>query len=471
MVSRQSKRPNARRKSLEVVHPSAAGIDIGSRFHVVAIPAESDSIPVRKYGTFTGELLELCDWLLSKGITTAAMESTGVYWIPLYEILTKAGISVDLVNARHVKSVPGRKSDVNDAQWLQQLHSYGLLRGSILHEGQQSHLRSYVRTRERLARSRARHLQLIQKALMQMNLQLHHVVADVMGETGKRIVMAILTGERDPMQLAELRDCRCKESVDTIAKALHGNYEDDHLFELEVAFTLHENYSKQIDRCETKIERLLSTLANQQSATRQDFLHAPALTDARVDSRNRIRTLNFNPRPLVATIAGIDLMALPGVGHGTLLTIISECGIDMKRWASPKHFTSWLGLAPRNKVSGGRILSSGTAIGANPARTAFWMAAHVLSRTKTALGSFQRRLAVRIGRPKAIVATARKLAELYYRALKDGVDLTEPGSNQYEVAQRHRQIKAIKKRAASLGLSLVEATSVTAKPMPAEGVS
>lgn len=471
MDSHQHNRRASRRRKLNVVHPRTAGIDIGSRFHVVAISDELDSNPVRRFGSFTGELTDLTEWLLSKGITTAAMESTGVYWIPLYEILSSAGIKVDLVNARYVKSVPGRKSDVNDAQWLQQLHSYGLLRGSILPEGQLSHLRSYVRTREGLSRSRARHLQLIQKALMQMNLQLHHVVADVMGQTGRRIVVAILGGERDPLKLAELRDGRCKESIDTIAKALRGNYAEDHLFELEVAFTMYECYSKQIDNCEAKIELLLSSLANQQSTAKKKLLDEPALTDVKVDSRNRVRSLNFNPRPLVAAIAGIDLMALPGLGHGTLLTIISECGTDMSRWASAKHFTSWLGLAPRNKISGGRILSSGTSIGANPARTAFWMAAQVLSRTQTALGSFQRRLSIRIGRPKAIVATARKLAELYYRALKDGIDLKEPGSNKYDLAQRERQIKALKKRAAGLGLLLISSTSEHSKALPAASVS
>jgi transposase len=445
------------RSKLTVVNPRAAGIDIGSRFHVVAIPCELEDQSTRQFGTFTGDLLELATWLKGHGITTVAMESTGIYWIPAFEILVKAGIAVDLVNARHVKSVPGRKSDINDAQWLQQLHSYGLLRGSILPEGSLAHLRSYVRTRENLARGRARYLLLIQKALMQMNMRLHHVVTDVMGETGSRIITSILAGERDPLVLAEHRDARCKQTQQTIAKALEGNYEDDHLFELENAFSLYNYYSERISRCEDRINELLQTLVESTSQENKHFLGDKKLSSAKLDGRNRVRSLSFNPRPLCAALCGRDMMQLPGMGHGTLLTVISECGTDMRRWPTAKHFTSWLGLAPRNKVSGGRLLSSGTAVGANPARTAFWMAAQVLARTQTSLGGFQRRLAARIGRPKAIIATARKLAELYYRALRDGISLVDPGLSHYEAEQRQIQINAIKKRAQRLGLTLTQA--------------
>lgn len=278
-------------------------------------------------------------------ITTVAMESTGVYWIPAFEILVKTGIAVALVNARHVKSVPGRKTDINDAQWLQQLHSYGLLRGSILPEGSLAHLRSYMRTRENLTRGRARYLQLIQKALMQMNLQLHHVVTDVLGETGRRIITSILAGERDPLVLAEHRDARCTQTQQTIPKALEGNYEDDHLFELENAFSLHEYYSERISRCEDRINELLQTLVESTSEENRHFINDKKLSSTKLDSRNRIRSLNFNPRPLCAALCGRDMMELPGMGHGTLLTVISECGTDMKRWPTAKHFTSWLGLA------------------------------------------------------------------------------------------------------------------------------
>ncbi|WP_231597867.1 IS110 family transposase [Synechococcus sp. CBW1002] len=250
-----------RRARLKVINPRSAGIDVGSRFHVVAVPVELDPNPVRKFSSFTKDLIALAEWLLAVGISTIAMESTGIYWVPLYEILSGKGIDVFLVNARHAKNVPGRKTDINDAQWLQQLHSYGLVRASFRPDQKITELRSYLRQRDQLVRYRSSHQQHIQKALMLMNLQLHHVVRDISGLTGRRIIDAILSGERDPERLASLRDRRCKESAATIAAALEGNYQDDHLFSLKIAVELFDTYSEKIRACELAAQSLMTELA------------------------------------------------------------------------------------------------------------------------------------------------------------------------------------------------------------------
>lgn len=446
-----------KKRKLNIIHPYAAGIDIGSRSHVVSVPPDLDDEPTRTFNGYTDDLKFLVQWLIGLGITTVAMESTGIYWIPLYELLSNAGLEVYLVNARHVRNVPGRKTDVNDAQWLQQVHSYGLMQASFLPDRDIAQLRSFMRLREQLTRSRASIQQQIQKALMQMNLQLQHVVSDVMGVTGRNIISAILLGVRDSKELAELRDERCKNSKEMIEKALCGNYESDHLFELQIAFEIYNTYSSKIEAAEEMIEEALLQLSKTAQKPLTGFDKADILRSLpSVPKQRRKKVLSFDPGPMLQAITGRDVLQIPGLGEGTILTIISECGTDMTRWKTSKHFTSWLGLAPQNKITGGRIKSSRTRGGAGRAATAFFMAAMRVNKLDSALGAFSRRLAARAGKGKALVATARKLAVLFYKMMSEGFTWNDMGSEAYEEQIRQRQVKNIIKKAETLGLRVLE---------------
>ena len=450
-----------KRRKLDIIHPYAAGIDIGSRFHVVAVPPDLDDQPTRTFNGFTADLKALVQWLIGLGITTVAMESTGIYWIPLYELLSNAGLEVFLVNARHVRTVPGRKTDVNDAQWLQQVHSYGLLQASFLPDRDIGQLRSFVRLREQLTRSRASVQQQIQKALMQMNLQLQHVVSDVMGVTGRNIISAILLGVRDSKELAELRDERCKNSKEMIEQALCSNYESDHLFELQIAFDICNTYFKQIEATEVMIHGALLQLYKtaQKPLTGMDKVDISRSLPSPLKKRRK-KSLSFDPGPILQAITGRDVLQIPGLGNGTILTIISECGTDMTRWKTSKHFTSWLGLAPQNKITGGRVKSSRTRGGAGRAATAFFMAAMRVNKLDSALGAFSRRLAARAGKGKALIATARKLAVLFYKMMSERFNWNDMGSEAYEEQIRQRRVMNIIKKAQGLGLTVVPCESV-----------
>jgi transposase len=435
---------------LQKVHRHAAGIDIGATQHFVAVDAELDPEPVRSFGTFTGQLHQLGEWLAGLGITTIAMESTGVYWIPVFEILESRGFEVLLVNARDVKNVPGRKTDVNDAQWLQQLHEYGLLRASFRPREQMVALRAYLRHRERLVEYASAHVQHMQKALMQMNLQLHHVVTDITGVTGMRIIEAILAGERNPCHLAKLRDVRCHASEATIAAALEGNWRPEHLFSLRQAEALYRFYQVQIRECDMEIEVTLDRLSAEQSAP------ADPLPKARPLGKSK-NAPTFEMRCRLHHLLGVDLTQIHGLGPYTVLCLMAECGDDMSRWRTAKHFTSWLTLSPGNKISGGRLLSSKTRQSKSRAAHLFRMAAVGVGRTQTALGAFYRRLASRVGKAKAVTATARKLAVLFYNAMRFGMTYVDPGVGYYEERYRQRITENLKRRAKALGLALVPA--------------
>jgi transposase len=451
------KKTNAKRGStgLPIVHRHAAGIDIGSTFHVVAVPEDADDEPVRTFRSFTGDLHRLADWLADIGITTIAMESTSVYWVPVYEILEERGFEVVLVNARDAKNVPGRKTDVNDAQWIRQLHAYGLLRGSFRPREEIVALRAYLRHRERLIEYTASHIQHMQKSLMQMNLQLHHVVSDITGITGMKIIRAILEGNRTPTSLAQFRDVRCKSSAETIAEALTGNYRHEHVFALRQAVELYDFYSAKVGECDGEIERCLRRLNEQREAPNA------ALPKARSKSRPT-NELSFDVRPALYTlVGGVDLTQIHGLGPYSALRIVGECGTDMTRWPTAKHFTSWLTLAPGSKISGGKVLSARTRRSANRATVLFRMAAIGVSRSPTALGAFFRRLAARVGKAKAVTATARKIAVLLYNTLRYGAAYVDPGADYYEVRFRRRTLDNLRRRAESLGFQLVEAASVS----------
>ncbi|WP_373510271.1 IS110 family transposase [Thiocapsa sp.] len=444
-----------RAEPLSAVNPRAAGIDVGAQFHVVAVPPECDAEAVRTFRSFTGDLHRLADWLVACRIETVAMESTGVYWIALHEILEARGIRVVVANARDVKHVPGRKTDVNDAQWLQQLHAYGLLRGSFHPPGDIAALRAYLRQRERLLDYAASHIQHMQKALTQMNLQLHHVVSDITGKTGMRIIRAILDGTRDPQVLASDRDGRCKASVETIAQALEGNYRPEHLFALEQAVALYDAYQERVVACDRRIEAARAQLAPPEPPA--EPLPAP---------RHKTRQPNalaFEVRQALHAVIGVDLTQIHGIGPYPALKLVGECGTDLSAWPTAKHFTSWLCLSPGNKISGGKVLSARTRRSHNRASALLRLAAVNVGKTDSALGAFYRRLAMRVGKAKAVTATARKLAVLFYNTLRHGMDYSDPGASDDEERHRRRVVQNLERRAKQLGFTL--------EPAPVAGVS
>jgi len=443
-----ARQPTRVRRRLTIVNEDAAGLDVGATFHVVAIPADRDAEPVRTFQSFTADLHALAAWLQSVGIRTIAMESTGVYWIPVYEILEQRGFKVLLVNARDTRNVPGRKTDVNDAQWLQQLHQHGLLRGSFRPRPDVARLRAYLRHRERLLDYAASHIQHMQKALMQMNVQLHHVVTDITGVTGMNILRAIVAGNHDPAALAEFRDRRCQASQATIAAALTGNYREEHLFALRQSLELYDFHRRQIEACDAQIEATLAQLNIDREAPAQ-----PLPTVRHQGGPNEPR---FEVRSALYTLLGADLSQVHGFGPYTVLRLVAECGDDMTKWPTAKHFTSWLCLAPGNKISGGRVLSAKTRRSANRASALLRIAAVNVGRTHTALGAFYRRLASRIGKAKAVTATARKLAVLFYNSLRFGMRYVDPGQASYEERYQTRVLANLTRRAKQLGYALVK---------------
>lgn len=458
-----SRAPRPRRSPslLKRINPNAAGVDCGSAEHYVAVPADRDEVSVRAFKTFTDDLHRLADWLIRCGTTTVAMEATGVYWLPLYEILEARGLEVVLVNARHVKNVPGRKSDVSDCEWLQELHSVGLLRGSFRPAAHIATLRSYLRHRESLVRSAVTVMNRIEKALLQMNLQLHLVISDLAGATGLRILRDIVAGQRDPRRLATHRDVRCKASEDEIVAALTGHYRAEHVFALKQNLEIFDVCQQQMLACDHEIEKVVRELASLSSAPVAPL--PPRRTKSRTKNEPR-----FDMRAPLHQITGIDLAQIDAIAPYTALRLVAEIGTDMSRWPTQHHFTSWLTLAPRNRISGGRLLGSATKPGPNRAAMILRLAAVSVGRTQTALGAFYRRLAYRIGRAKAVTATARKLAILVYRCLKGEIVYRDPGEAGYDARYRASVIRRLRRRADSLGLALVDRT--TNGPL-ADGVS
>lgn len=453
MKHNRRRHPSTPRRSpsvLERINPNAAGIDCGSAEHFVAVPPDRDPTPVQSFKTFTSDRLRLAGWLTACGVTSVAMEATGVYWIPIYEILEARGFEVLLVNARHVKNVPGRKSDVSDCEWLRELHSVGLLRGSFRPADGIVALRAYLRHRQTLVESAGSYIQRMQKALVQMNLQLPLVVSDITGVTGLRILRDLVAGQRNPQQLARHRDYRCRASKAEIIAALTGNYRPEHLFVLQQNLDLFDACQTQLAACDTAIEAHVKTL----TATLQT--PATPLPAPRVTRKVRDNEPRFEIRtPLHQLTGGVDLTQIDGIAPYTALKLLAEIGTDMSQWLTEKHFTSWLTLAPKNKVSGGRLLSSRTQPSANRAAAILRMTAMSLGRTQTALGAFYRRLAARIGKPQAITATARKLAVLVYRALKGELVYRDPGADAYDLQQRKPVLRRLRQRASTLGFDLL----------------
>ncbi len=445
-------------QTLSVLNSNAAGLDIGSAEIWAAVPADRDAEPVRRFGTFTPDLYALADWLKACGIATVVMESTGVYWIPVFEILEARGFQVAVVNARHVKNVPGRKTDEKDCQWLQRLHTYGLLSGSFRPDDEMCALRAYLRHRASLLEHRAAHIQHMQKALLQMNVQLTQVLSDITGETGLAIIRKIVAGDRDPVALAQLRNPRCQHSTDEIAKALTGNYRPEHVFALKQALALYDFYTEQVRECDGEIERQFSGMK-----PRYDQENLPPLdvSDKR-DSHSK-NAPDYDARTLLYRLVGVDLCAITGMNEITVQQALTETSTDMGKWRTDKHFCAWLRIAPANDISGGKVLRSRTLKTHNRATQAFRLAAQAASRsTHSAYGAYYRRMRARLGPEKAMTALAHKIARTYYHMLKQRVPFRDVSTEEYEKKARDRELANLRKKAARLGMTLVEQPAATA---------
>lgn len=442
-----------KRKSIEqwpVIHPDAASLDIGASEIWVCVPPNRASPNVRAFGTFTPDLQALAEWLKACGVKTVAMESRGVYWIPVYELLESLGLEVYLVNARHIKNVPGRKSDVQDCQWIQQLHTCGLLSASFRPEAEMVALRAYLRHRASLVEYRAAHIQHMPKALQQMNVQLTQVLSDITGVTGLQIIRAIVAGERDPVHLAQFRDPRCKSSADDIAKALTGHYRAEDVFALKQALALDDFYTAQLQECDTQIEQ-------QYSAIKPTFPQAGTLPPLPPNPKRNSHSKNGPEGELrqhLYRLTGVDLTAVEGLEVSTAQTVLAEIGTDMSRWPTEKHFCSWLGLAPHHDITGGKVIRSRTLKTHNRAGQALKLAAQSVSRSDSALGAFYRRLKGRLGPAQAMTALAHKLARIIYHLLKHREPYQDLGREAYEQQFRERELKSLQRKAAKLGFQL-----------------
>ena len=435
---------------LSRVNLDAAGIDVGASSHFVAVPADRAEQPVQEFEAFTADLYHLAHWLTECGVQTVVMESTGVYWIPLFEVLEERGFQVRLVDPRRIKNVPGRKTDVVDCQWLQQLHTYGLLSGAFRPEAEIRRLRSYLRQRVMLVEYASHHIQHMHKALTQMNVKLQHVIRDITGKTGMDIIGAIAGGERDPRKLARLRDRRIKADEATIAKSLQGHWREEHIFELAQTVELYRVYQAKIAECDRGFED-----------HSDDEPPAP-----NGKKRNQGNAPRFDVQGQLYRMTGVDLTRIDGVDGCTALKVVSEVGTDMTKWKSAKHFASWLGLSPNNRVTGGKVISSKTKPSANRAVAALRLAANALHRSDSALGAFLRRKKAQLGAPKAITATAHKLARIIYSMLRYGQQYVDAGAEYYDSQYRQRALRAAKRRAAQLRFQLVPLSDALASAVP-----
>jgi transposase len=433
---------------LEVMNPKAAGIDIGNAEHWVAVPPSMDSNPVRSFGCFTADLKAMARWLNECGIRTVAMQSTGVYWMPAYDILEEAGIEVFLVNARDTKNLPGRKTDIQECQWLLKLHVYGLLRNSVLPEAGIRVMRTYWRQRQQHVADASRCVQRMQKALTQMNLQLANAISDISGASGERIIQAILAGERDANRLAQLRDPRVKASEETIAGSLEGNWRPELLFVLKQEYETHAVFQRKIRECDEALGAHYQTL----EAKGDPKQLSPVRRDKRPHG-NVPEKLDLREELYRAT--GVDLTAIDGINVLTAQTLVAEVGHDMGRFQTEAHFVSFLGLSPNNKISGGKVIGREKRKTVSRAGRALKMGASTLLRSKTYLGAQYRRLRTKLGAPKAMKALAAKIARIAYRMMKYGEDYVDRGHQFYEEKYRNQQVRMLTKKASELGLQVV----------------
>lgn len=432
------------------VHPHAAGVDIGAHEIMVCLVNAASIQLVRAFGSYTVDLQAIGCWLAEHGVETVAMESTGVYWIPLFEELERQGFYCHLISSRSLRRVPGRKSDVMDCQWIQTLHSYGLLESSFRPEADLVALRTLLRHRAQLIRHRSPHILHMQKALLQMNIQLSQVLSDVTGVTGQIIIRAIVDGIHDPHRLAELRNYRCKKDEAEIAKALTGTWREEHLFILRQSLALYDFYTAQIEVCDTEIERTYGLVRPEWKMAE---LPLPLAGKRHSHSKNAPKDVAV--RKHLQRICGVDITAVHGVSASLAQTIVIEVGTDMSKFPNEKHFCSWLGLAPKNDISGGKVLQSRTLKTHNRAGQAFRMAAGSVMRADCMFGVHYRRQKARLGPAQAAVATAHLIARVVYRMLKYKVEYEPLSVAEYEQHYRQQQLKYLEKKAAKFGLQLV----------------
>lgn len=449
MARKNVRKSTAGSRMLPLLHPDAAGIDIGAEEIFVAVPADRVTDSVRSFATFTRELHQVADWLHTCGVTTVAMESTGVYWIPLYQILERRGLQVFLVNAHYVKKVPGRKSDVSDCQWIQYLHSVGLLKASFRPADEICVIRSLWRHRESLVQMAAEHILHMQKALSEMNLQLHHVLSDITGVSGLKILDSILAGERDPSRLASLCNWRIRSPRETVAKSLEGDYRQEHLFALRQSLAGYRFYQSLIAEVDVELEAKTRELPRDADGAEQMPPRTKECTYHRAGNEP-----SFDLRSEMFRITGVDLTNVPGISALTAYTILMEVGPDVSRFRNASAFASWLGLCPEKQVSGGKVLYSRSRKVKNRAAVALRLGAHSLYRAKNYLGQFHRRMKWRLGGPEAVTATAHKLARIVYHMLSTKEPYSEQVLATYDRLANKRAEIRLRTQAANLGYQL-----------------
>jgi transposase len=442
-----------KKAKLRLLNPNAAGIDVASEVHYVAVPPDRCEQPVRSFCSFTDDIHDMAKWLTECNIDTVAMESTGIYWVQLYLILEEYGIEVFLVNARHIKNVTGRKSDVLDCQWIQELHSYGLLSTSFQPDNITRELRTYMRHRKSLTESYSQQILHMQKAFEQMNIKLHNVLTDICGKSGQSIINAILNGELDAEVLINYVDPKVKASKEEIIKSLKGIWRDEHLFELKQAYELYLIFKAKIGECDHQIEKTLQKIGQVEGVVNN--AHE---IKRRVYSKNR---LHFNGTQYLYNILGIDITKVFGISELTAIEIISETGINMSKWKTKKHFASWLNLAPNNRISGGKLLKSKKSKRKNKAGQAFLMAAFAIQRSDNWLGQYYRRMKSKNGPLVATKATARKLAIIFYEMVKNRKEFNPLPIENYLKTYNKRRIQFIEKQASILGYKLLQVSGVS----------
>jgi len=452
-------------KHLEVLHPDAAGIDLGATHHYVSIPEQRGEETVRRFGCYTPQLEEMAQWLTHSGVKTVVMEATGVYWMPVFRVLESHGLEVLLVNPRHVKYVPGRKTDVADCQWLRQLHTYGLLRGAFVPPQDVAVMRTYWRQRKELVECASREILHMQKTLTQMNVHLHVVLSDITGVSGMKILRAIVDGQHDPVELAKLANAQVKSSRDEIAQALSGHYTAEHLFVLKQALELFDVFQSKIRDCDEQLATYLSRFETK--ATAQTLPPHPK----RSKRTRRKNEPHFELRAELWRITGVDFSRIDGVDSMVAFTVLSEIGFDVNAFPTEDEFVSWLGLCPNNAITGGKVKRRRTRRVFNRAADALRIAAQTLWHGKSYLGAYYRRFAARLGAPKAITATAHKLARIIYRALKYGQEYIDKGQQHLEEEHRERSMKALVKRAKEYGYMLVHNETGECLPYENKGLT
>lgn len=455
-VKRKQRRKDMAIENRPVLNGNAAGADIGAREIYVSVPTDRDAEPVRAFETFSEDLYRLADWLIACGVTTVAMESTGVYWIPLYEILEARGVQVCLVDARHMKNVPGRRTDWHECQWLQYLHSVGLLRSAFRPESEICAVRALMRHRSDLVQMASQHVQHMQKALTQMNLQIHHVISDLTGVTGLSIVDAILGGERDAGKLAKLRDYRIKADEETVRKSLVGNWRSEHLFTLKQSRQLYQTYQQQIVDCDAEIQKLTNSFSPRVDPSEKPL--PPSTKHNKVGKRSKGKAVDpnhcFDMRTEAYKLFGVDVTQIPGIAN-IALSLFTEVGRDMSRWPTRHHFASWLALCTDNDISGGRVLWRATRKLKNRAGQLFRLAANSLHHNTSYLGNYLRRMKAKLGAPAGITATAHKIAIIFYTLIKRQIEYDETIWAAREVERQNRYEAKLKRQAKKLGYLLV----------------